>query len=63
MSTGFTETISYKEDKYFKSLANVAGSQETYTILDGLVLIKIDKNSSLAPFLGGSIITTSYLTP
>ena len=49
--------------RYFKSLASVSGPHDTYTTLSGDSLTTDDKNSSLLPVLGGSIMTTSAFSP
>ena len=49
----------FSSQSIFKSLANVAESQLTYTILSGDIASIVSRHFSSQPFLGGSTTITS----
>ena len=49
----------FSSHSIFKSLANVAESQLTYTILSGDIASIVSRHFSSQPFLGGSTTITS----
>ena len=64
ISTGCTSIVLYPfSSNIAKSLANVLGSQLTYTILSASMLVIAFNSLTSQPFLGGSTTTTSAFTP
>lgn len=64
MSTGVTRSTAYPFPvSAFKSLARVAGSQDTYTSLEGFIRTRVSISAAEQPFRGGSITATSGRIP